>query len=75
MPIGSYGHRLSGERLRQLVTRLVGTLDLHSHYRIRPLLDWVERREGIWGGRPILVLELGCGGASTCLSWPNASRK
>jgi 2-polyprenyl-3-methyl-5-hydroxy-6-metoxy-1,4-benzoquinol methylase len=52
---------LSDSRLKRLVTRLVGTLDLHGHYRIRALLDWVEQREGVWGFPPMRVLEVGCG--------------
>ncbi len=59
MPIGdSYAH-ISSNRLSGLGIRCLGTLDLHTHIRLRPLLDFFAGQ--VRAGSTCRVLEIGCG--------------
>ena len=59
MPIGDHTHILAASKLGRLVTKLLGTLDLHSHLRISPLLHFLRAID--LGQRDFKVLEVGCG--------------
>jgi len=61
MPIGSYAHQLVRNPLKRALRRVFGTLDFHSHIRLRPMLDFVETFSALPTQAPICVLELGCG--------------
>lgn len=59
MPIGdSYSH-ISTNRLSALIIRRLGALDLHTHIRLKPLLDFFESH--VQTGSRCRVLEIGCG--------------
>jgi len=58
MPIGSYAAKLTRNPVKRAFARIAGTLDLHSHFRLRPVLEQVGRLNA---GRALRVLELGCG--------------
>ncbi|UCD49529.1 MAG: class I SAM-dependent methyltransferase [Phycisphaerales bacterium] len=59
MPIGSAYSRISGNRLSALVIRCLGTLDLHTHLRLKPILGFF--RDHVQAGSSCRVLEVGCG--------------
>jgi 2-polyprenyl-3-methyl-5-hydroxy-6-metoxy-1,4-benzoquinol methylase len=59
MPIGSAYWRISTSRLSALIIRCLGTLDLHTHLRLRPILDFF--RDHVKAGVNCRVLEIGCG--------------
>jgi SAM-dependent methyltransferase len=62
MAIGSHFFVLKKTTLGRLVTKFFGDLDVHTHYRVKPLIDWVDRNnEKIQSG---LVIEIGCGTGS-----------
>jgi len=59
MPIGdSYSH-ISGNKLSGLGIRCLGALDLHTHFRLKPLLDFFASH--VQAGSRCRVLEIGCG--------------
>ncbi len=61
MPIGDYYESYYKNPIARLLCRVFGTQDLHSHYRIRPMLDYFRQylRERRVSG--IKVLEIGSG--------------
>jgi len=59
MPIGSAYWRISGSKLSALLIRCLGTLDLHTHLRLRPILDFFRNYAD--AGSSCRVLEIGCG--------------
>lgn len=61
MPIGSYTHQLTRNPVKRALRHAFGTLDLHSHFRLRPMLDYVENLSALRILGRIRVLELGCG--------------
>lgn len=61
MPIGSYTYQLTRNPLKRAFRRSFGTIDVHSHLRLRPLLDYVADLSTIRTPGRIRVLELGCG--------------
>jgi 2-polyprenyl-3-methyl-5-hydroxy-6-metoxy-1,4-benzoquinol methylase len=61
MPIGSYTHRLTRNPVKRALRLTFGTSDLHSHLRLRPMLDYVESLSTLRTLGRIRVLELGCG--------------
>ena len=58
MPIGSYAAKLARNPVKRAFARIAGTLDLHSHFRLRPVLEHVGRLNA---GGALRALELGCG--------------
>ncbi len=61
MPIGSYTYHLTCNPIKRVFRFTCGTLDLHSHLRLRPMLDYVTHLSTLRESGPIRVLELGCG--------------
>lgn len=61
MPIGSYTHRLTRNPLKRAMRLIFGTVDLHSHLRLRPMLNYMENLFTVDALSRIRVLELGCG--------------
>lgn len=61
MPLGSYTRQLTRNPIKRAFRLTFGTLDLHSHLRLRPMLDYVESLGALRTPGPIRVLELGCG--------------
>ena len=62
MAIGSHVFVLRKKRLGRLITRLFGDFDVHTHYRVKPLISWVHRNNEKC--RDDLVIEIGCGTGS-----------
>lgn len=56
MVIGSYETCIKKGILRKAFTKICGTLDFHSHIRLRPLIKYLKRKK-ICGN----FLEIGCG--------------
>lgn len=61
MPVGSYACRLTPHPAKRAFKRIFGTLELHSHTRLRPVLKFMETASAIRGLGSLRVLELGCG--------------
>ncbi|HEY2463014.1 MAG TPA: class I SAM-dependent methyltransferase [Steroidobacteraceae bacterium] len=62
MAIGSNFFVLRKKKLGRLVTKLFGDLDVHTHYRVKPLINWVHtNKQKIHSA---LVIEIGCGTGS-----------
>ncbi len=61
MSIGSYTSKLPGSPVKRTWKRIFGTLDLHSHTRLRPVLRHAERYSTGRRPRTIRALEVGCG--------------
>ena len=59
MPIGSYTHQLTRNPIKRAMRLTFGTVDLHSHLRLRPLLNYMENLSNVHTLRRIRVLELG----------------
>jgi len=59
MPIGSTYSHISGNKLAALALRCLGTPDLHTHLRLRPILSCF--RNHVQRGASYRVLEIGCG--------------
>jgi SAM-dependent methyltransferase len=59
MAIGSHLFALQKKTLGRLVTKIFGDLDVHTHYRVKPLINWVHRNEQRFPNG--LVIEIGCG--------------
>jgi SAM-dependent methyltransferase len=62
MPIGSYTHRLTRSPIKRVLNLAFGMSDLHSHLRLRPMLDYVEGLSTLRTSGRTQALELGCGG-------------
>lgn len=61
MPIGDYQHLTSRRKSLSVLRRLVGTLDLHTHLRLNPLIKFCREYLGNRPNREVKVLEIGCG--------------
>ncbi|NDA63399.1 MAG: methyltransferase domain-containing protein [Chitinophagia bacterium] len=59
MPIGGFSSVISTNPITSFIIRVFGTSDLHSHFRVRPLIEWVKANRKILTGKSIV--EIGCG--------------
>jgi 2-polyprenyl-3-methyl-5-hydroxy-6-metoxy-1,4-benzoquinol methylase len=57
--IGSQYHILFQKPLTRFLIRLFGTFDVHSHYRVKPLLKWARNQKEALQSKTIV--EVGCG--------------
>lgn len=60
MPIGNYYYKASKNRMSRIAYRLFGLLDLHTHIRLKPLVNFIKDYSSSFGNQ-LKVLELGCG--------------
>ena len=60
MPIGEHNHMVASNRVTRFLTKFLGTLDLHSHIRLSPILDYFKIK---FKNQPkdFKIFELGCG--------------
>jgi 2-polyprenyl-3-methyl-5-hydroxy-6-metoxy-1,4-benzoquinol methylase len=61
LAVGSYASRAIENPVRRTAVRVFGLVDLHSHYRIRPLLRYIEQQSSLNKSAPLRLLEFGCG--------------
>lgn len=67
MPIGSYMWKTTGRPAKRAFRRFFGTLDLHSHTRLRPVFKYLETTSAIRMHSNARVLERGCGAGTNLL--------
>ena len=60
MPIGSFTYEPTANPLKRIFRKVFGTPDLHSHFRLRPMLKYFESHSPCPASE-MRILELGCG--------------
>jgi SAM-dependent methyltransferase len=61
MAIGSSASVISANAISAALVQVLGTSDLHSHFRAKPLLAWARRQRR---GAFKTIVEIGCGGGA-----------
>ncbi len=62
MSIGNYYYLNSRTKTMKFIVKLLGTLDLHTHIRLKPLIVFLSKYlNNINKGDYIDIIELGCG--------------
>jgi len=61
MSIGNYHFIISKKKVTKLMCRLLGTLDLHTHIRLKPVIVFFQKYFSNYPDFQMRVLELGCG--------------
>ncbi len=61
MPLGDYFGCLFKSPASRLLYTVFGTEDLHSHYRLRPMIEFFSRELNPRNGSPPRILEVGSG--------------
>jgi SAM-dependent methyltransferase len=59
MPIGDYTRCLYKNPIARMLCKLFGTPDIHTHYRVRSVIDFFQK--SYHPGQTLNVLEVGCG--------------
>lgn len=61
MPIGDFYSINSNKKITKYIYKLFGTLDLHSHIRLKPVINFVSKYINDRADLSIKILEVGCG--------------
>jgi len=61
MPIGDYYSIISKRRIAKSIYKLLGTLDLHTHIRLKPIIAFLQKYFENSLNSQIRILEIGCG--------------
>ena len=62
MPIGDFTRCLYKNPVARLLCNLFGAIDIHTHYRVRSVLDYFAR--SFTNNGELKILEVGCGGGT-----------
>jgi SAM-dependent methyltransferase len=62
VPIGDFTRCLYNNPVARLLCNLFGAMDIHTHYRVRSVLDYFAR--SFTNKRELKILEVGCGGGT-----------
>jgi len=61
MPIGDYYSLVSGNRLVSLIHKLLGTPDLHTQIKFKPVIKFIKKYLNSFSSSQLKILDLGCG--------------
>ncbi len=61
MKIGDYYYYISENWIVKIIIKLLGTIDLHSHIRLKPVINFLQHYLSKKSRKSIKILELGCG--------------
>src|SRR5947209_1652314 len=61
MPVGDYFECFYRNPMARMLYRVFGTDDLHTHYRLRPMLDYFRKQFAANPGQTLRILEIGSG--------------
>ena len=75
MSIGNYYYILSKNKLVRLIIKLFGTIDLHAHIRLNPVINYLKKFSLTKSGTQIKILELGCGSGVCAFELNEISKK
>jgi len=73
--IGNYYYILSKNILSRIIIRFLGTIDLHTHIRLKPVIDYLNKFLLTKSGTRIKILELGCGTGVSAFEINKISRR
>lgn len=75
MIIGNYYYILSEKKSVRFIYKLLGTIDLHSHIRLKPVFKFIKKFLSDKSSNDIKILELGCGSGVSAFEINKISNK
>lgn len=75
MKIGNYYYVISNRKIVRFIYKLLGTIDLHSHIRLKPVYNFIEKFLCENSFKNVRILELECGSGVSALEINKISNK
>jgi 2-polyprenyl-3-methyl-5-hydroxy-6-metoxy-1,4-benzoquinol methylase len=66
--IGDYYRHSTPNKIKSIIAYIFGTLDLHTHIRLKPVLKYMK--DNIKKGSELKIIEVGCGAGTVAFELP-----